>query len=515
MKKAALAAALVLLGSGLVVQPGTAQDRPGQSVTVTVVELPVRVLLGGQPVRGLTKDDFRVYENGSLQALTGFDVVSRRISPDPGSPAVGLEASARPRLFVLLFQIFDYNQNVGEGIDYFFRDIFRPGDGLMVLVEDKILGVRQEADPASVAAQVKDTLKTFKSYSTSSIIRAYTDLEHEGEKLHAYLQGEGGASWYQSVNRFYENYQRAWNEYKSQFFTQDLGLYRNLTQRIRSLPGDKWVLCFEQRQMFPRLRQQSPLEVEIRTLLDSQVDPQNQVLAREIQSTQLALQRSMDIVQQFPGDRLRELFLQAGITFHHIVLKSPRVLQSRDFELGDVGQDYEDCFRRISDATGGCTVLSNKIAEAIREASVKEDYRYVLAYTPADKSGAKERKIEVKVDRPGVEVISLKQYVAAGAALISITDFQTGPKSIRFGLRHYSRVETGGRTVGSAAVRIVIFNDRSDQVFADGKTLELIKGETNISLNFPQLEPGPYFIIIEALDRTTGGKDVYSGAIRL
>jgi hypothetical protein len=45
--------------------------------------------------------------------------------------------------------------------------------------------------------------------------------------------------------------------------------------------------------------------------------------------------------------------------------------------------------------------------------------------------------------------------------------------------------------------------------------MELIKDETNISLNFPQLASGSYFIIIDVLDRTTGGKDVYSSAIRL
>jgi VWFA-related protein len=515
MKRSALGHVLVLCGLILGLSASPAQDKPGQSVTVTLVEIPVRVLHMGEPVKGLAREDFEVYENGILQEITGFEIVSRRISPEAAVPPEALSVPAKPRLFILLFYIFDYGQTVGEGIDYFFRDVFRPGDRLMVLVEDKVLNILQDGDPATAARHLKDTLKTYKSYSTSSVIRAYSNLESEGEKLHMYLQGEGWASWYQVVNRFYENYQRTWNEYKSRFFTQDLGLFRSLTQRIRSLPGDKWVLCFEQRQMFPRLRKQSPLETEIRTLLDNQTDPQNQALARQIQSTQLALQRSMDIVQQFPGDRLKELFLQAGVTFHHIILKSSRGQDSRDFELGDVGQDYEDCFRRISVATGGAAVFSNKIAESIREASVKEDYRYVLAYTPKDKSGAVVRKIEVKVGRPGVEVFSLKQYVPAGEPVISITDFQAGQKAIRFGLRHYARIETGGRTVGSAAVRIVLFDDKSEQVFSDGKTLELIKDETNISLNFPQLASGSYFIIIDVLDRTTGGKDVHSSAIRL
>jgi VWFA-related protein len=515
MKRCVLVFVLVLFASSLGHFPVQAQDKPGQAVTVTAVEVPVRVLIKGEPVKNLTKEDFEVYENGVRQEITAFEAISRRISPEAALAPGELAVPAKPRLFVLLFHIFDYGKFVEEGIDYFFQDIFHLGDQLIILAEDRVLNVKHDDDAAKVSKRLKDTLKSFKSYSTASITRAYMDLSHEGEKLHQYLQGEGWASWHPIVSRFYDANQRVWNDYKRQFFTLDLELYRSLVQRIRTLPGDKWVFCFEQRQMFPKLRRQGPLEVEIRNLLDNQIDPQGQALARQIQTMQLALQKSMDIVQQFPGDRLRELFMQAGITFHHIMMKSPRVLDSQDFELTDVGQDYEDCYRRISVATGGAAVFSNKVAEAIKEASVKEDYRYLLAYSPQDPSGLKERKIDIKVKRQGVDVVSLKQYVAAGRALISIADFKAGQKAIKFGLKNYARIETGGKTVGSAAVRIVIFNDKSEQVFTDGKTLELIKDETNISLNFPQLGSGSYFIIIDVLDRTTGGKDVYSSAIRL
>ncbi|NTU50844.1 MAG: hypothetical protein HGA94_00165 [Candidatus Aminicenantes bacterium] len=515
MRKIILISILVLSSFAFVPPQVDAQDKPGQAVTVTAVEIPVRVLHKGDPVKGLAKEDFEVFENGVRQSLTGFEVVSRRIVPETAVPAGGLAIPAKPKLFVLIFHIFDYGDAVAEGIDYFFQSVYGPGDRLMILAEDRLLNVEPDDDPAKFSKRVKDTLKAFKSHSTSSIVRAYMDLAHEGEKLHQYLQGQGYASWHPMVNRFYDENQRVWNDYKRQFFTLDIELYRSLLQRIRTLAGDKWVILFEQRQMFPRLRRQGPLEVEIRAILDSQIDPQGQALARQIQTMQLALQKSMDIVKGFPGEALRELFLQAGITFHHIMMKSPRVLDSQDFELTDVGQDYEDCYRRISVATGGSSVFSNKVAEAIREASAREDYHYLLAYTPQDPSGSKERKIEVKVGRKDVDVISLKQYVAPGGPVISIVDFKSGQKTIRFGLKNYARIPTEGKTVGSAAVRITIFNDRSEQVFADGKTMELIKDETKISLNFPQLPSGSYFIILDALDRTTGAKDVYSGAIRL
>ena len=515
MRNRLFIAGLVFSILALACSPLRAQDKPGQAVTVTAVEVPVRVLHKGEFVKGLAKEEFEVYENGVKQELTGFEAISRRITPETAAAPGELSVPAKPRLFLLIFHIFDYGETVEQGIDYFFSDIFRPGDRLMVMSEERLLNVEQDDSPAKVSKRLKDVLKAFKTHSTAAVTRAYMDLSHEAEKLHQYLQGQGYASWHPMLSRFYDENQRVWNDYKRQFFTVDMELYRSLTQRLRDLPGDKWVILFEQRQMFPRLKRQGPLEVEIRTILDNQTDAQGQTLARQIQTMQLALQRSQDIVSGFPGEVLKELFIRAGITFHHLMMKSSRLIVSQDFELTDVGQDYEDCYRRISVATGGSSVFSNSVAEAVKEASVKEDFRYVLVYTPQDPSAAKERKIEVKVARNDVDVVSLKQYVAPGQALITIADFKAARQAIRFGLRNYARIPKEGRTVGSAAVRITIFNDASKQVFADGKTMDLIKDETNISLNFPQLPSGSYFIIIEVLDRTTGGKDVYSGAIRL
>mgnify|MGYP006269421229 CR=1 FL=1 len=82
MKKLALIPIFVLLGASAVLSASPAQDKPGQTVTVTAVEVPVRVLLKGEPVKGLTKADFEVYENGVLQEITGFEAISRRISPE-------------------------------------------------------------------------------------------------------------------------------------------------------------------------------------------------------------------------------------------------------------------------------------------------------------------------------------------------------------------------------------------------------------------------------------------------
>jgi VWFA-related protein len=102
-------------GLCLAAVPGAPQTAPQASppqtpaytdiTDVTAVEIPVQVLADGKPVRGLTADDFVVYQGKEKQAVTGFDVVDLY-----GAPA---EKPARPeevpvparRHFLFLFDL--------------------------------------------------------------------------------------------------------------------------------------------------------------------------------------------------------------------------------------------------------------------------------------------------------------------------------------------------------------------------------------------------------------------------
>jgi len=61
-------------------------------VTVTAVEVPVRVLYKGQPVKDLTKEDFEIYENGIKQNITVFEAVSRKIAKKDAASQKGVHA---------------------------------------------------------------------------------------------------------------------------------------------------------------------------------------------------------------------------------------------------------------------------------------------------------------------------------------------------------------------------------------------------------------------------------------
>ena len=186
-----------------------------------------------------------------------------------------------------------------------------------------------------------------------------------------------------------------------------------------------------------------------------------------------------------------------------------------DFDLREIAQDYEDCFREISRSTGGSSAFSNKVSQALKEATEAEDYYYLLVYSPDEDQSGKKREIEVKVKKSGVNIFYMKKVPEIGVPPISITDFKAGKRTIKFSLINYKMTKIEEKLTGIADVKITIFDEDSNKVFDEGKTLSLIKKETNISLKFDMLKSGSYFIIIQVTDRISQETDVLSGDIKL
>lgn len=78
-----------------------------ESTEVLVVEVPVQVLRGGEPVRGLTAGDFELWEGREKQEITGFEVLDLSAAGPAASPQAQktvVPPSARRR-FLLLFDL--------------------------------------------------------------------------------------------------------------------------------------------------------------------------------------------------------------------------------------------------------------------------------------------------------------------------------------------------------------------------------------------------------------------------
>ncbi len=102
----AVSALLISLSMVAVVGSVAAQgNKTFEDVTsVIVVEVPINVLKDGEPVRGLTADDFEILDGRQKLPVVGFDVIDLAVdSPQPVAPAA-VPAAGR-RHFLLLFDL--------------------------------------------------------------------------------------------------------------------------------------------------------------------------------------------------------------------------------------------------------------------------------------------------------------------------------------------------------------------------------------------------------------------------
>jgi VWFA-related protein len=488
------------------------QDKPRESVTVTAVEVPVRVFDKNGFITGLIKDDFEIFENGVRQEITGFESISRTITPVPVTLPEAIPQAPRKRNFLLIFNVFDYTDQVGEAIDYFFKNVYAENDRIAVIVEEKILDIEKGESVEATVARLKDTLKRYKRISRFEISRVFMDLDKKAED--AARGGDEGRSYETTLSGFLEYYQRAWEDYRKRLLDVDLDLYRSVVRKLDRLDGDKWAICFQQRDLFPRLKSLGALDRAVSEATDESITGMANSHSRTIYQRRLKLEQSFDITRSFPADKLRTLFTEANITFHVLIMKSlnPGGF-SQNLELRDVRADYEDVLRRISRATGGLTIFSNKALDTLKAAAAKEDRYYLLVYQPKDKTPRKEREIGVKVRRKGAEVVALKKFVGQKPPAISITGFGLEGKRVSFDIGNCGRLEQGGRNTGKVLAKVTLFDDQSAKVFNEMKPLDLIADSIHLSLNFEKLAPGGYFLIIEAADLVTGDKDVFSRAV--
>ena len=102
---------VVAMAVGLTAAPThdavAAGKRFGETVEVLTVQIPVQVVRNGQPVRGLTLEDFEVLEGRKRRPITALDVVDLG-APEmtaPGSEAAPTIPLAARRHFLLLFDL--------------------------------------------------------------------------------------------------------------------------------------------------------------------------------------------------------------------------------------------------------------------------------------------------------------------------------------------------------------------------------------------------------------------------
>jgi len=540
---------LIIIGLIFMSSPFLIPAHPGQSarekehkpivekVTVTNVEVPVRVLYKGEPVADLTKEDFTIYENREKVEINGFFIKRKKIkiSSAPGTikpTEQEISLPPQPRMFVLAFNVTQYNDYFQEAVDFLFDKILKPTDHVIVFCNtssrqyprlENMSAAKQEiiGDLKVASKEARERLMSFSNRLEASLKGA-----HPKEDIRLFLEPGGESRLIEvapNAIRLLRRYLEAWNEYKQRYLTPRTEQFYYFARYLEKVRGEKYVLNFYQFEFFPNIRVNSQTMLKIRALSttltntnDASLVSQGRVIDRLLND----MNTDYDLERGFPNEEITRLFSKVDATFHSFFIKASNPALLQDLEYRTVASDLENVLKGITDLTGGKNITSNDLAASLEVISEIEDVYYILTYAPRDPNVTGKLNIKVKDKKYKVfyddnfRADYITEYLQKleekiKTPDIKIDDFSFRGKILAFTVKNYMMKKEGDNNVGRMKVRIKLTNSNNNAVLFDqAKVFTAQKTEMKVSLGaFKQIQRGEYDFTIDAVDMFTGKED--------
>jgi hypothetical protein len=497
-----------------------------ETVVVENIEVPVRVFSGKDPVADLKKEDFQLLVDGQPAVINGFYKVRKKLTlKDSSIPQPGGEpaATTKPRLFVLIFNLYDYHQDLNSIMDYFFSKVVQPGDRVMAITNNYLFPEWTIQSPEITKKEILAILDK-ELTSLKSNLRFYeNELKAQASKLKSEvtrlqmdemstpdLKKDFSDLITQQFSDFFLTYQLTLGDMRAEFLSLPLKRYIKVADYLRSQQADKWVFNFFQVGRIPMLRSVGEIQDKMDYYIDNNESPEKKDAGRRIRDLYHKYQSNMVFTEgDLVGD-ISKTFLNCGATFHTMLLKPINPGFIEDFKYRPVVTDAEVILKKLSRLTGGSIINSNKITAFVKKAVVKEDVVYMLTYVPAP--GTNHRS-SIKIEIPGkkyrVVYDDQKRAKAFASARKKVMDQGPGlqiekiifhDNRLTVKLNHINMVEYDGKSFGAVQTRIKIQGKGSKPVAKFERTYKGIKEVGVFHAELPLLAKGKYSIVLEVKD---------------
>ncbi|MGD2088755.1 MAG: hypothetical protein PVH61_21430 [Candidatus Aminicenantes bacterium] len=517
----------------------TAQEKKHEpiveKVTVTNVEVPVRVLHKGKPVIDLTRDDFTIYENKKKVTINGFFLKRKKVNITGTTKVIGESKPLPPRTFVLVFSITDFNQYLVKAVDHLFENILRTNDRLLVLVNNKTREFPNLENAGKIKRQLMTDLQEEARQARHRLVTYINKVEtylNMYDFRHRLIGKFGGRTpptrvdkrWQKLVS-FLDKYLLTWIDYKKNYLSPRVDRFYYFSRYLERLKGDKWVFSFYQFDLFPKIRLTSRTMNYIRDLSSMIMDSREagaHSLGKRLHTLSNQIMAELNVSSGFPTEEVSKLFYKVDATFHSFFIKSVVKSSVGDVEYEEVASDIERTLKQITDITGGQNITSNDLVQSIETVSELEDVYYILTYAPRDPKKAGKLKIKVKNKRYKVlyddnfRADYINEYLQKLEGKIKTPEiklkaFSFDRKILAFTVTDYLMKkikEQDKAAVGMLKIRIRLVNRDNISLFNQEKVLTAQKSEMKISLGaFKKIKRGEYDFLIDAVDMFTGKED--------
>jgi len=382
MKKQIL---LILLVSGCLVF--ATQQIQEQSVVINV-EIPTRVFDGNTFVDNLTIADFEIYEDGKLQKLDAIYLIKKKsIERREEIKRFNPQTS---RQFYLWFQISEYMPRIRDAIEYFFENVFIPGDNLVVITTVNAYNLNSRAIELKTKEEITDQLaKIIRKDATTGNLgyrAAIRDLQ-EIVKIIETKAGDTGesASLEDDISSDFSAFNVGSLEEVVQMYSTIVENLEDLTKMdqqklldfaeyLKNKDGQKHIFLFYEREFLPQI---DPNTMD-KFMTQYQGNP-------AMQLTMSTLFQSYRRDVTIDVDKLKQSFADASLSIHFLYLKKMGS-HLPGLKMLERSEDVYNAFRQMSQATGGITESSANPNWAFQKAVDAFENYYLLYYTPQNYS---------------------------------------------------------------------------------------------------------------------------------
>lgn len=498
-----------------------------EKVIVENIEIPVRVFQGTQPVGGLKKEDFRLYLNGKPKEINGFYEVKKKLaddsSRDSGSPP-GPQHIAPPRLFVLIYNLSTYTQDLTSRLNTLFQRIIRPNDHIIVITNNFFITEFEVMNEDKAKDKILKVLDKEIQKLKQELILFENELRSIAAVLKSRLQDSDGVIAQNPTPILYDffvNYQFILEDIKEKYLSIPLDQYIKISEYLRSQEGEKWVINFYQLGRLPLLDNLGEINRIISRLGDdgSNSNPLGeagetpQEIRQVIQDFYHNFINKVKMIDSLFVNDIGKAFINSGATFHTQLLSPLARSFSTDFKYETITTESENILRQLSKLTGGSVLSSNRTEKFVKDITTKEDISYVLTYVPNTGKKRKKPKVNIKINNNNYRVVfddqrRLKSFKSMMTKLtqhykdIEIESLSCNDDLVTFKLKNIEVVQYEGEKFWAVQSRIKILDNHSRLITGFEKVFKGIKGEGEgtIQVKLPSLSGGRYYVVLEVKD---------------
>ncbi len=367
-------------------------------VKVINIEVPVRVYKGDSFVDHLQREDFELLENGVPQDLDAVYLVRKtNVARNEGGGAAWPRTA---RLFVLLFEMTDYQPEVARAMDFFFNRVLEPQDELILMTPMKTYAMKSGTLTKISRAKAKSDLLAKVRSDVMIGSSEYLGLIRE---LTLIMTGDN------DLDDKLQKYGETLSRLESLRYVDEKKLV-DFARLLKSREGQKHVFFFYQKEVVPKINAK---EIQ-KLMMENQDRP----------DIQLGLMEKFEFFKRdvtFDVSAVQKAFSDSSIAVHFLYLTRTRiamadVTQSRGavLSLEEQSEDVFSAFSEIARATGGLIDSSASAEQSFQRAVEASENYYLLYYRPRDyKPDGTFREIVVRVKGGGVRVSHRSGYFAS------------------------------------------------------------------------------------------------------